>query len=175
MRNRPLLTLLKTHQAPNYANTPPTLGDDCLEALSRFHETPIEELTHLNSSYLIRDNDYRLLEVLDTLPTQTHADDALKTLTKVIRLTRNAAGSVRLPAFRKFNSYLSILAKRHAKSRRLFDACAEMVITFRALMDAVKQENPGIAKLEWVELEKSVYQLSLWEELLEAVETHPSH
>lgn len=175
MRNRPLLTLLKVNQVANQTDSSPVLGDDCLEALSRFHETPIEELTHLNSSYLIRDNDYRLLEILDTLPTQTHTDDTLKTLTKVIHLTRHAAGSVRLPAFRKFNACLSILAKRHAKSRRVFEACAEMVITFRALMNSVQQENPGIAKLEWVELEKSVYQLSLWEELLEAVEPHASH
>lgn len=165
MTNRPFLTLL---QSPEFAvESEPVLGDDCLEERSRFSDSPVDEIAHQNSSYLIRDNDYRLLEMIDRFDAGSSRDEVIRSLRRITLLLSNVSVDIRLPVFRKLNACLASLAKKYASTRAVFDHATQVLLALRQHMDENRQSNLTAAKLEWVELEKAVYHLSLWEESFE--------
>jgi hypothetical protein len=172
MTNRPFLTLLHAEIDAPVPASEAVLGDDCLEELARFSASAVDEIAHQNSSYLIRDNDYRLLEILDNFATITSREDTVRTLRRITMLLSNVSVDIRLPAFRKFNVILQAIAKKYAISRPLFDHCTQTLLAFRSHMEASRQHESSAVKLEWVELEKAVYHLSVWEEMLESAQEH---
>lgn len=143
------------------------LGDQFLEyglAMQNTTAESISPIAYPDTSFLIRDNDYRLLEIFDTLA-QTHAPEPIHdVLRKIKKLLASISAEMRLTVLRRFNLFLHNAEKKHAFSSRLFTDCLDIILELKRQRDLNKLQHNAAAKLEWVELEKAVYHLSVWED-----------
>ncbi|HLD44242.1 MAG TPA: hypothetical protein VJC18_02305 [bacterium] len=109
--------------------------------------------------------DYHQLEELEAL---VQADDEMGILSRLRSLKEQLrdgmATELRPVLLKEFNQYMSHALQHHPKSQRIFQNSLEVILTIKKDIDDSPQTNGYISQLEWVELERSVYCLSEWED-----------
>lgn len=107
------------------------------------------------------DRDYHILEVLEELVVANNRSEIKKRLeTFRESLDHGISVSIQKMVLKEFNTFLSRTMKKYVECGTLFQLCVETVIEIKKHMN----EKQGIlGKDAWVELERSIYLLSSWE------------
>lgn len=132
----------------------------------KLHKTQVP-----HASYLIRDTDFRILGALEDVCQRQEAEGMVDALGRLARLVAEVSLDIRLSLLKEFCLFLAACAPKYGKSKRLFQACLEVVVEIKKQMDGLDQPTGAVLKSEWIELEKSIYHLTLWESQLEHLST----
>lgn len=143
--------------------------DELLERIQpfHFHREKLHRTIDENESYLIRDADYRIMEIIESLKT---LGDGLKICENLVQLKRRLPESsldMRPRIISEFASFLSASMQRFNQSKKIFHAALEVLIALKKDLDARDQSHAALVKAEWVEMEKAIYQVTMWENQLE--------
>lgn len=145
--------------------------DEILERIQpfHFHREKLYRTRDTEEALLICDADYRILEILEGLKLDLDLSRLVDNLVSLKRRLPEASLDVRPSVIREFTLFLESCAGRFNQSKRLFQSCLEVLIELKKLLDARDQTHGSAIKSEWVEMEKSIYQLTVWENQLEPV------
>jgi hypothetical protein len=107
------------------------------------------------------ERDYQLLETLDELVCAEQpalVDGKLIELKEL--LVQGIPSGIGKAFLQEFNSFLQRATQTYTQSRSLFQQCLELVIQVKKIMDG---RSHIIRKGEWIQLEKALHFLTLWE------------
>jgi hypothetical protein len=149
----------------NSAQVDNDTGDEVLNDIhpSHFYREKLHRTQPPDAAYLIRDADFRILEALDAVRQPQDDQAVLDSLGRLGRLVEGVSLAIRLSLLKEFSAFLEGCARQHGQSKQLFQACLQVLIEIKKQMDGHDQPTGAVLKSEWIELEKSIYHLTLWE------------
>ena len=126
----------------------PSSGDECSS-------------TDKETSLAMSEVDYQMLLCLEDLILASQETQVISRLLAFYRqLHLEVSMGMRAIMLREFNKFLQRVSKKFTRSHTLYRSCLQVVIEFKNQMDG----RQGIMNQEeWIELEKSIYLLSAWE------------
>lgn len=113
----------------------------------------------------LKQSDQRVLSLLEELIQATRETDIETLLMRFcLALHFDMTPGMRPVLLKEFNLFLSRMVAVFFNARRLYQGCLQTIIEFKNI---ISQANGSMGQAEWVELEKSIYLLSMWETELE--------
>jgi len=75
--------------------------------------------------------------------------------------------SFRPSLFRQLNSLLGTLMTVYVNDDKMYQSCFELMTIFKYQIDRFQQSDHELSELEWNELEKSIYLMCDWEDMIQ--------
>lgn len=136
--------------------------------LFHFHGEDVAENEDRSDESSALDHEVHLFESLENLFCQNSDTLAQKELQHFSRLIRGPMTlGIRVALLRGFNSYVKACAQNFPYSVSVFQGCLEVIVTFKKQMDDMDARFGHRHKEEWLELERAIYLLGVWEEGLD--------
>lgn len=120
-------------------------------------------------SYIgLEDRDTEVLKVFETLVVASHEVSVEQGLEQLQQeMLAGVSSGMRLIILREFNSFLERVGEIYKQSASLFETSLQTILMFKALIDSQDTQHSSMAQEEWIELERSLYLLSQWEDGLQ--------
>jgi hypothetical protein len=168
MTHKGLAEILYNPGNLNTSNCEPIGADELLERIQpfHFHRENLHRSAATDTAMMIRDADYRILETLEELKAATDPVIMSDALSILKRRLPDASLDVRPHIIREFAIFMETCMDLHSQSKRLFQSCLEILIELKKGLDTRDQSHGNLIKSEWVEMEKSIYRLTIWENQL---------
>lgn len=116
----------------------------------------------------VLDHDAHLFQSLENLFCQNSDVLAQKGLRRFSHLIHGPMTlGIRSTLLKGFNSYVRACAQNFPYSIGIFQGCLEVIIAFKKQMDDMDARFGHRHKDEWLELERAIYLLGMWEEGLD--------
>lgn len=80
------------------------------------------------------------------------------------KLSSTRSGTLVTILLREFNLFLKRTASHYADDRDLYTQSFKTIMIFKACLDEISAETGCLTQSDWIELEKSLYVLAVWEE-----------
>lgn len=117
---------------------------------------------------IVLDHEAHLFQSLENLFYQSSDEEAQKKLKHFFHLIQGPMPlGIRGALLKGFNSYVKACAQNFPYSVGIFQGCLEVIVAFKKQMDDVDARFGHRHKDEWLELERAIYLLGLWEEGLD--------
>lgn len=115
----------------------------------------------------------KALEILDDLLlNQQHEKKIFEKLIIFKRYLIDTPATVdRFILMQEFNLTLQYLRNHHGYSFEIFNCCVQVAKMFKDSLDEKIQEQKELIKCEWIEIERLIFELTQWDELLQPHES----
>jgi hypothetical protein len=132
-----------------------------------------ENLAHTTTYAKGSQIDLQMLESLEKLVQSSNEQEIVISLLEFKgSLVLGASIEMRPTILREFNNYLSHVYHNHKNSLTIFQQSLEVILEFKAQIDNLEQPRGYVSQSEWIELERAVYCLSVWEDQNQSFSMH---